>query len=373
MIEIFSNYEAYLTARESGPEEDEKLSRQVADILRAVREQGDTAVLDFSSRFDAVALKALRVPAQAVAEAAAELSDGDRNMFAESIADVRAYHQKQKPESWLQAMPDGSAMGLHYDAVASVGCYVPGGKAGYPSSVIMTVVPAQIAGVQRIVLVSPPGQNAQINRLVLACAGLLGISEVYTIGGAQAIGALAYGTETIRPVDKIVGPGNAYVNEAKRQVYGTVGIDSLAGPSEVVILADEDANTEYVTRDLIAQAEHDCDARAILVTTSPILARAVQEKCEDILASAARKEIVAASLSHNGAIIITRDIDVAVDAVNHLATEHLQLLTRNADDLLARIRNAGAIFVGEFSPVAAGDYCGGPNHVLPTLRKARFS
>jgi histidinol dehydrogenase len=264
-------------------------------------------------------------------------------------------------------------MGMQYNAVNAVGCYIPGGKAGYPSTVIMTVVPAQIAGVKRIVLVSPPDSDGYVNPLVLACAGLLQIDEVYAVGGAQAIAVLAFGTESITKVDKIVGPGNAYVNEAKRQVYGAVGIDSLAGPSEVVILADDSADVDLVVRDLFAQAEHDPDARAILVTTSQYLAEQTMERCRELLTDAPRKDIIQQSLSDYGAIIRAPGLNEAVEIVNALATEHLQILVAQPDELLPKIKNAGAIFVGSFSPVAAGDYCGGPNHVLPTLQNAAFS
>jgi histidinol dehydrogenase len=292
MLEIFTTYDSYKSRRGLVAGEDRELSTRVADIIAAVRKEGDKAVLDFTNRFDRTELKSIPVNAKAMENAFDEIPDKIKKILSDSIEDVRNYHENQKPESWLHKKPDGSVMGMQYNAIDAVGCYVPGGQAGYPSTVIMTVVPAQIAGVKRIVIVSPPGQNGRINPLVLACSVLLGVSEVYAVGGAQAVAALAYGTSTIARVNKIVGPGNAYVNEAKRQVYGAVGIDSLAGPSEVVILADESARLDFVIRDLFAQAEHDPDERAVLVTTSGSLATKVQKQCGDYLADSPRRDIV---------------------------------------------------------------------------------
>jgi histidinol dehydrogenase len=373
MIRLYQSYSEFKQLRVSGIAQDSDLTQNVAAIIERVRLEGDTALRQFTKRFDGVELSQLRIPREELQSAADALSSELRTIFSDSIENVQRYHEKQIPDSWQEELPDGSMMGMQYTPVGRVGCYVPGGRAGYPSTVIMTVVPAQIAGVEEIIIVSPPDENGMVDPVVMAMAGLLNLSNVFAVGGAQAIAALTYGTESLPRVDKIVGPGNIYVNEAKRQVYGTVGIDSLAGPSEVVILADETADADYVVKDLFAQAEHDEDARTILVTTCAALATAVQKRATELIVSAARQEIIEASLQQFGAIIMTANLAEAITVVNDLATEHLQIMTESPEQVFTKIKNAGAVFLGQYTPVATGDYCAGPNHVLPTLKNATFS
>lgn len=373
MLKIYISPEEFFDSRKSVAAADRQLRQQVSNIIAQVRSGGDEALLRLTEKFDGVKLHSLRVPQQAIDESLQKLAPETHQTFVRAIQNVRQFHEKQRPNSWLEILPEGSRMGLQFTPIENVGVYVPGGRAAYPSTVIMTVVPAQIAGVERIALVSPPTPEGSVNQFVLAVAGLLGISEIYTVGGAQAIAALAYGAESIARVDKIVGPGNAYVNEAKRQVFGDVGIDNLAGPSEVVVLADERANPEFVARDLLAQAEHDPYARAILVTPSKKLASDVARIIARLLPNLPRKEILEKSLADEGEIILVNDISESANLVNQIAPEHLQIMTENPEGLLPLIRNAGAIFLGEFSPVAVGDYFAGSNHVLPTAATARFA
>lgn len=352
----------------------EDVDTAVRGILANVRAQGDEALIDYTRRFDRLDLSAsgLRVGAEdiAAAEAACEPETLEALRFAHDR--IRSHHERQMPQDERYTDALGVELGHRWTAVEAAGLYVPGGTAAYPSSVLMNAVPAKVAGVPRLVMVVPSPDGA-LNPLVLAAARLAGVDEIYRVGGAQAVAALAYGTQTIRPVAKIVGPGNAYVAAAKRQVFGTVGIDMIAGPSEVVIVADEHANPNWIAADLLAQAEHDTAAQSILITTSRTLAHEVSAALEDQLKVLPRHEIAGASWRDHGAIILVPTIDDALPLVDRLAPEHLEIEIADAEGFAARVRNAGAIFIGAHTPEAIGDYVGGSNHVLPTARSARFS
>lgn len=350
------------------------VDRAAKDIIDAVIARGDEAVIGFTEKFDGLALTpaSLRITQ-------AEIDAAMAACHPEAIAALRlarerieAYHLKQKPTDTMFTDAVGVRMGFRHTAIEAVGLYVPGGTASYPSSVLMNAVPARVAGVPRIVMVVPSPQGV-LNPLVLAAAAIAGVDEIYRIGGAQAIAALAYGTATIKPVAKIVGPGNAYVAAAKRRVFGTVGIDMIAGPSEVVIMADGDANPDWIAADLLAQAEHDTAAQSILITPSRSLADAVSQAVERQLATLPRGAIAAASWRDYGAIILVSSLDASIPLVDRLAPEHLEIETDDPDRLASLVRNAGSIFLGSHTPEAIGDYVGGPNHVLPTARSARFS
>ena len=353
---------------------DRAIEASVEAILADVRERGDAAVLEYTRRFDAVAaetMTALDVGRDELAAALAALPSAQRQALEAAAARIRDFHERQLEacgRSWSHRDGDGSLLGQKVTPIERVGIYVPGGKAAYPSSVLMNAVPAKVAGVGELVMVSP-----NPNALVLAAAALAGVDRVIGIGGAQAIGALAYGTASVPRVDKIVGPGNVYVAEAKRQVFGQVGIDMIAGPSEVLILADDTANPDWLAADLLAQAEHDPAAQSILITDSPTLADAVEGAVERQLALLPRRDIAAASWRDFGAVILVARLADAVPLVDRLAPEHLEIEARDADALSAAVRNAGSIFLGSHTPEAIGDYVGGPNHVLPTARSARFS
>ena len=355
--------------------EDEAIDTSVANILVDVRLRGDLAVLEYTALFDRI--KAPSVAALEIGPAAFEgafdtLASEQKDALAAAAERVRAYHRRQRVKSWSFTDADGTSLGQQVTALDRVGIYVPGGKAAYPSSVLMNALPAQVAGVREIVMVVPTPNGAR-SPLVLAAAHLAGVTRAFTIGGAQAIGALAYGTATIPAVDKIVGPGNAYVAAAKRRVFGVVGIDMIAGPSEIVIIADGTANPDWIAMDLFSQAEHDEAARAMLLSPDPGLIDAVAKSMARQLPGMARKTIIAASLAGRGALVRVRDLAEACAIANVIAPEHLELAVAEPKKLVARIRNAGAIFVGHFSSEAVGDYCAGPNHVLPTARSARFS
>jgi histidinol dehydrogenase len=366
-----AKFEALLTSkRESSPDVD----GIVAAIIADVRQRGDAALADYSLRFDRVDLArfGMAVTAREI-DAAFDACDRAALGALEFARDrVLAYHQRQTPSdvSFVDAL--GVELGWRWRAIDAVGLYVPGGAASYPSSVLMNAIPAQVAGCARVVM-AVPTPDGKINPLVLAAARIAGVSEIYRVGGAQAIAALAYGTETIRPVAKIVGPGNSYVAAAKRRVFGIVGIDMIAGPSEVVVLADSSADPQFIAADLLAQAEHDEAAQSILITDDARLAREVAHAVEAQLVELPRQPIAAASWRDNGAIILAPSLVEAVPLVDRLAPEHLEIMARNAEALSARIHNAGAIFLGEHTPEAIGDYVGGSNHVLPTARSARFS
>lgn len=373
MLQLFDSPANFLSKREVQSGSDPQLFKRVRRIIERVRQQGDVALRYFTEKYDGVRLDNLKVPAAEIERARTGLSEETNEILLEAIANVRDFHEKQLPKSWTKEGEDGSLLGMRFTPIKNVGCYIPGGSAGYPSTAIMTAVPAQIAGVKRIVLVSRPISEGLANSLVMAVASLLGINEIYTLGGAQAIAALAFGTESVPKVDKIVGPGNAFVNEAKRQLFGTVGIDTLAGPTELVILADEFAPVEYVVRDLFAQAEHDAEARVILVTTSKQLADAVRMKADELLAKTERREILEKSLRKHGAVVIVADLREGAQLVNQIAPEHVQIITQNPEAILSQIENAGAICLGDLTPVVVGDYFAGPNHVLPTGKSATFA
>lgn len=348
---------------------------QTKAIVKAVREQGDEALFAYTNQWDHpdVSPDNVKVDREMMRQAFETLDEDLKRAMSLSCERIRQFHEKQKQNTWMDIKPNGEILGQRVLPLKSCGVYVPGGKAAYPSSVLMNVVPAQVAGVERIVMVTPVSKDAgKVPENVLAAAYLAGVEEVYTIGGAQAIAALAFGTESIPKVDKIVGPGNIYVALAKREVYGYVSIDSIAGPSEILIVADESANPTYVAADLLSQAEHDELASAVLVTTSEDLATKVQEEVERLVELLPRKEILAHSLSQYSGIFIEETMDAACDVANRIAPEHLELAVDHPFDLLGKIQNAGAVFMGHYTPEPVGDYMAGPNHVLPTSGTARF-
>ena len=356
---------------ESEPEVDSA----VREIIAAVQRDGDSAVLEYTHRFDGIAADAvseLRVPAGALGAAWNAIGADERAALTEASARIRSYHERQRQDSWQYLDEDGSVLGQRITPLDRIGVYVPGGKASYPSSVLMNTIPARVAGVAEIAMVVP-APSGELNPLVLAAAKVAGVDEVLTIGGAQAIAALAFGTEQIRAVDKIVGPGNRYVTAAKRIVYGVVGIDMLAGPSEIVIVCDGNTPVEWIAMDLFSQAEHDEEARAILISPDAAFLDRVEAAITSMLPTLERAGIVARSLAAHGALIEVRDLDEAIALVNRLAPEHLELSVADPQRWVDGVRHAGAIFLGSHTPEVFGDYCAGPNHVLPTARTARFS
>ena len=355
--------------------EDAALGLAVDAILADVRARGDAAVLEYTARFDRVradSVGALEVPMSECHAALQAIDPREREALIAAAARIRSFHERQRGESWTFSEDDGTRLGQKVTALDRVGLYVPGGRAAYPSSVLMNALPASVAGVSDIVMVSPTPDGTR-NPLVLAAAHVAGVSRIFAIGGAQAIGALAYGTAAVPAVDKIVGPGNAYVAAAKRRVFGRVGIDMIAGPSEILIIADSSANPDWVAMDLFAQAEHDEDAQAILLSPDVALLDAVAASVARQLAAMPRRDIIAASLARRGALIRVRDLGHACSIADTIAPEHLELAVAEPEALLERVRHAGAIFLGHHSSEALGDYCAGPNHVLPTARSARFS
>jgi histidinol dehydrogenase len=355
--------------------QDAAVDKVVAEIVADVRVRGDAALLEYTRRFDRVeadAVAALEIPADALRAAFEALPSGQRNALTEAANRVRRYHERQKAPGFTMTEADGTELGQRITPLDRVGIYVPGGKAAYPSSVLMNALPAHVAGVPEIIMAVPTPDGVR-NPLVLAAAHLAGVSRVFTIGGAQAIAALAYGTVTIPAVDKICGPGNAYVAAAKRRVFGAVGIDMVAGVSEVVVVADSSANPDWVALDLFSQAEHDEMAQAILITPDAALIERVAASAQRLLGEMPRAGIIAASLARRGALVRTRDLAQACEVVNRIAPEHLELAVADPDALLPMIRHAGAIFLGHYASESLGDYCAGPNHVLPTGRTARFS
>jgi histidinol dehydrogenase len=354
---------------------DADIHRRVEEIVATVRDKGEAALLEFTERFDRVVLTPGELAVTAGEMEAAEGAVGAATMRALRYAAdrIERFHRESAPRSWRMTDALGSRLGQEVRPLDRVAVYVPGGRAAYPSTVLMTVIPARVAGVKEIVLVSPPSPDKSLNPAVLAAARVAGVTEAYRIGGAQAVAALAYGTETIRRVDKIVGPGNIYVALAKSRVFGDVGIDMIAGPSEVMVVADVSADPEWVAADLLAQAEHDPMARAVLLTPSRALIDAVAAAAERQLAALPRREIAEASLRAHGALVLTRSLEEAVEVANLLAPEHLELQVADPDALLAQVRNAGAVFLGRYTPEVVGDYVAGPNHVLPTGGTARFA
>jgi histidinol dehydrogenase len=345
----------------------------VLDIIERVKKEGDSALYQFTEKFDGVNLSSLKVTEEEFAKAYELVDEELVGYIREAAENIRDFHEKQKRNSWFTTKPDGTMLGQKITPLDSVGVYVPGGTAAYPSSVLMNVLPAQAAGVKRIVMVSPPSKEGTLPAGVLVAAREVGVTEIYKVGGAQGVAALAYGTETIQPVDKIVGPGNIYVALAKREVFGHVDIDMIAGPSEIVVLADETAASDAVAADLLSQAEHDMRASAVLVTPSQKLAEEVAEEVNRQLETLPRKEIAAASIRDYGAAYVTKDLEEAIKVVNELAPEHLEVIIEEPMSILSEIRHAGAIFLGPYSSEPVGDYFAGPNHVLPTNGTARFS
>ncbi|MGL4521165.1 MAG: histidinol dehydrogenase [Bacilli bacterium] len=351
----------------------EEKQKQVVAIIDAVRIGGDEVIKEYTARFDGVALDGLRVSEEEIQAAYEKVSPEAIALFQEAICNIRAYHERQVQQSWFTTSTDGTLLGQQVVPLDRVAVYAPGGTASYPSSVLMTVIPAQCAGVKEIVLVSPPNKmDGSLSPYVLACAKLLGITEIYKMGGAQAMSAVAYGTETIRSVDKIVGPGNIYVALAKRELYGVVDIDMIAGPSELVVLADESAKAHEVAADLLSQAEHDPLAVAIAVVTDADLAQEIASEVEFQLSQLPRESIARAAWNDYGAVYVVENIEQGVEAVNALAPEHLEVIVQEPISLLGKIRHAGAIFLGRYSSEPVGDYWAGPNHVLPTSGTARF-
>ena len=364
---------ARLTAIEAA--QDESVERAVEAILADVRAHGDTALLEHTRRLDGVDAQRvadLEIPRAALASALEGIAGAMREALAEAADRIRRYHERQSVGSWQYTEPDGTVLGQRITPLDRVGLYVPGGKAAYPSSVLMNAIPAKVAGVPELVMTVPTPRGER-NALVLAAASLAGVDRVFTIGGAQAIAALAFGTETIPAVDKIVGPGNAYVAAAKRRVFGTVGIDMVAGPSEILVICDGSTDPDWIAMDLFSQAEHDEAAQAILLSPDAAFIDAVAQSIDRQLAQMPRREVIAASLANRGALVEVRDLDEACEIANRIAPEHLELSVRDPERWQARIRHAGAIFLGSYSSEALGDYCAGPNHVLPTSRTARFS
>ncbi|WP_408605906.1 histidinol dehydrogenase [Defluviitalea phaphyphila] len=346
----------------------------VDDIIENVRCKKDKALLEYTSKFDKVNLtsKELKVTEEEIKKAYKELDTNLIEIIQKAADRIRNFHEKQKRNSWITPDDKGTILGQMTRPMESAGVYVPGGKAAYPSSVLMNVIPAKVAGVKKIVMVTPPQKDGRVNPGVLVAAKIAGVTEIYKVGGAQAIAALAFGTETIPKVDKIVGPGNIFVTLAKKTVFGHVSIDSIAGPSEILVLADKSANPTFVAADLLSQAEHDELASAILVTTSEELAYAVKNELISQTEKLSRKEIIKKSLKDFGAIIIVNNIEEAIEISNKIAPEHLEICTKEALTLLPKIKNAGAIFLGHYSPEPLGDYMAGPNHVLPTSGTAKF-
>ena len=351
-----------------------KYEASVQQILNDVKEKGDEALFGYTEKFDGVKLDAsqILVTDTEIEEAYTEVGEELLGIIRKALVNIRTYHEKQMQYSWFDSKPDGTILGQKVTALQRVGVYVPGGKAVYPSSVLMNVMPAKVAGVEKIVMTTPCNAEGEVYATTLVAAKEAGVDEIYKAGGAQAIAALAYGTESVPKVDKIVGPGNIFVALAKRAVYGHVSIDSIAGPSEVMVLADETANSRYVAADLLSQAEHDEMASAILVTTSEELAEKVSVQVDKFIDELSRKEIMRKSIDNYGYILLADNMSDAIDAVNDIASEHLEIVTANPFDVMTRVKNAGAIFIGEYSSEPLGDYFAGPNHVLPTNGTAKF-
>ena len=346
----------------------------VNDILYNVKTEGDKALFQYTKDFDKADINSSNVVVtQEEIDEAYNLVDKNLlNVIRKALVNIRSFHEKQKQYSWFDSKPDGTMLGQKVTALSRVGVYVPGGKAAYPSSVLMNVIPAKVAGVEEIIMCTPPGKDGKVYPTTLVAAKEAGVDVIYKVGGAQAVGAMAYGTESIPKVDKIVGPGNIYVALAKKAVFGYVSIDSVAGPSEIMVLADETANPRFVAADLLSQAEHDEMASAILVTTSEELAGQVSKEVDGFVAVLSRKDIIQKSLDTYGYILIASSMEEAIDVVNEIASEHLEIVTKNPFDTMTRVKNAGAIFLGEYSSEPLGDYFAGPNHVLPTNGTAKF-
>ena len=351
-----------------------KQQAAVDAIIANVRDSGDAAVLSYEKQFDRADLtkETLRVTKEEMEEAYRELDPAFVETMKKAAANIRNYHEKQVQQSWITTRPDGSILGQKVTPIASSGCYVPGGRAVYPSSVLMNIIPAKVAGVSRIVMCTPPNAQGKCPAGSLVAADIAGCTEIYKVGGAQAIAAMAYGTETIPKVDKITGPGNIYVALAKKACFGITGIDSVAGPSEILVIADETANPRYIAADLLSQAEHDPMASAILLTTSGELAEKVSDEIDGFLKTLSRAEIIRQSLDNYGHLFVGETMDDLVDAANAIASEHMEIVTKNPFEVMTKVKNAGAIFLGSYSSEPLGDYFAGPNHILPTNGTARF-
>lgn len=346
----------------------------VAEIIETVKKGGDEALFSYTEKFDHCKMDAahIRVTREEIDEAYQKVDADFVEVMKKSAANIRAFHEKQLRNSWFDPKPDGTILGMKTLPIAIAGVYVPGGKAAYPSSVLMNVLPAKVAGVERIIMTTPPGADGKVNPGTLVAAHIAGVDEIYKVGGAQAIAAMAFGTQSIPKVDKITGPGNIFVALAKKACFGYVSIDSIAGPSEILVIADETANPRYVAADLLSQAEHDELASAILITTSKTLADQVSVEVDRFVANLSRREIIEKSLNNYGYILLVDSLDEAADTANEIASEHLEILTKDPFAMMTKIRNAGAIFLGEYSSEPLGDYFAGPNHVLPTNGTARF-
>lgn len=346
----------------------------VNEIIEQVKSQGDNALFDYSLKFDKFPLNSenIKVTREEIQEAYEKLDSGLIEVIKKSAENIRAFHAKQLRNSWFDAKEDGTILGMKITAIAKAGVYVPGGKAAYPSSVLMNVIPAKVAGVSEIIMTTPPGADGKVNPGTLVAADIAGVDTIFKVGGAQAIAAMAFGTDSIPKVDKITGPGNIFVALAKKAVYGYVSIDSIAGPSEILVLADETANPRYVAADLLSQAEHDEMASAILITTSSDLAEKVSAQVDLFVKQLSRTEIMQKSLDNYGYILLAENMTDAIDAVNEIASEHLEILTANPFEVMTKVKNAGAIFMGEYASEPLGDYFAGPNHILPTNGTAKF-
>lgn len=354
---------------------DDRVNNVVKEVLHRVKTEGDKALLEYTAKFDRLDLKTgaeLEISQERLQQALTNIPKEQRDALELATKRVRLYHERQKSESWSYTEEDGTMLGQQVTCLDRVGLYVPGGKAAYPSSVIMNAVPAKVAGVPELIMVVPT-PDGEVNEMVLAAAAICGVDRVFCVGGAQAVAALAYGTETIPPVDKVVGPGNIYVATAKRMVFGTVGIDMIAGPSEILVVCDGETDPDWIAVDLFSQAEHDEDAQSILVTPDADFADKVVASMNRLLPTMPRQKIIRTALEARGAVIVVDDMAQAVEMINYIAPEHLELSVENPEAFLPQIRHAGAIFMGRYTAEALGDYCAGPNHVLPTSRTARFS
>jgi len=354
-------------------ENEAKLDDAVLEIIQTVRKKQDQALRDYTEAFDGIAIDNLTVTQDEFVEAKEIVGTDFLTALNEAAANIREFHEAQQEKSWFTSKKKGIVLGQKITPIENVGVYVPGGKAGYPSTVLMTVIPAQIAGVEEIVITTPPLKNGKVNPYVLAAADMLGVRKIYKVGGAQAVAALAYGTETVKKVDKIVGPGNAYVARAKKWVFGEVGIDMIAGPSEICVIADDKANAAYVAADLLSQAEHDETASSICITTNETLAKKIQQEVNLQTKKLERKLIIKESIQTNGRIVLAADVNEAVEIANLIAPEHLELMVENPMEIVPLIKHAGSIFLGSYSPEPLGDYFAGPNHTLPTSGTARFA
>jgi histidinol dehydrogenase len=378
MIKIYSGNEIDKKVKSITSQEiffDRKKEELVREIIDDVRTEKDAALIKYTKKFDGVTLKAgeIKVTSKEINDAYKSVSDNYLKTLKTAIKNITAYHKRQKADEWFETLPDDVVLGMRNIPIDSAGVYVPCGTAAYPSSVLMNVIPASVAGVKEIVMVTPPGKGGKCDPHILVAAAEVGVGNIYKVGGCQAIAALAFGTETVPKVDKIVGPGNIYVTLAKKAVFGQVGIDKLAGPSDILIIADEDSEAEYIAADMLAQAEHDVNSMVILISTSMPVAKKVLKEISKQIKKLKRIDIAKASLDKNGAIFVVENLRKAAEISNKIAPEHLEILSSPPQNLLEKIRNAGAVFLGPHSPVVVGDYMAGPNHVLPTSGSARFS